>query len=91
MLSEKAKIHSRLPRQLERATLCLIAEGYNDREIADELCISEKAVGRICTELMKKLSARDGSSLVQSALEKGVISVYEILESRFSKSDPEAT
>jgi DNA-binding NarL/FixJ family response regulator len=71
--------------QQERMVLRLIAEGYKDREIANELCISQYTVREARANLMKKLSARNISSGVRSALEKGVITLYEVLESRFSK------
>jgi DNA-binding NarL/FixJ family response regulator len=70
--------------QQERMVLRLIAEGYKDREIANELCISQYTVREARANLMKKLSARNISSGVRSALEKGVITLYEVLESRFS-------
>jgi len=74
----------------ERTVLQLIAEGYNDKEIANELCISENTLEEARARLMKKLSASDISSGVRSALEKGVITLYEVLESRFSKRNSEA-
>jgi DNA-binding NarL/FixJ family response regulator len=75
--------------QHERAVLCLIAEGYKDKEIANELRIRENTVRETCTHLMKKLSVRSLSSGVRSAMEKGVITLYEVLESRFSKRNSE--
>lgn len=71
--------------QQERTILRLFAEGYNNKEIANELCISQYTVREARANLMKKLSARNISSGVRSALEKGVITLYEVLESRFSK------
>jgi DNA-binding NarL/FixJ family response regulator len=76
--------------QRERAVLRLIAEGCKEKEIANELCISENTVKEVRTRLMQKLSVRDISSGVRSALEKGVITLYEVLESRFSKRHSEA-
>lgn len=75
--------------QQERMVLRLIAEGYKDREIANELCISQYNVREVRASLMKKLSARSISSGVRSALEEGVITLYDVLESRFSKRPPE--
>ncbi len=69
----------------ERAILQLIAEGYENQEIADELHVSQKAVRESQVNLMRKLSAPDLSSAISYALEKGLISIYEVLESRFSK------
>jgi hypothetical protein len=39
---------------------------------------------------MRKLSAPNVTSVIDYALEKGLISIYEVLESRFSKREPEA-
>jgi hypothetical protein len=39
--------------------------------------------------LLRKLDVSDISSAVDHALEKGLISIYEVLESRFSKRKPE--
>jgi DNA-binding NarL/FixJ family response regulator len=74
----------------ERAILNLIAEGYNNKEIADELYISEKTVSENQMSLMKKLDARNISSVIDYALQKGLINLYEVLESIFSKRKPEA-
>ena len=69
----------------ERAILNLIAEGYKNQEIANELYMSEKAVRENQLSLMKKLNAPNVSSVIVCALEKGLITHYEVLESRFSK------
>ena len=74
----------------ERVILNLIAEGYKNKEIADELYISEKTVRENQINLMKKLNARNISSVIEYALEKGLINLYEVLESIFSKRKPEA-
>ena len=86
---EEAK-HSHILSQRERTVLSLIAEGYKDKEIANELCISEDKVREARTSLIRKLNARNISSGVRSALEKGVITLYDVLESRFSKRHSEA-
>ncbi len=90
MPSREAAKHSHILSQRERVVLRLIAEGYKDKEIANELSISENTVREARTHLMKKLSVRNISSGVRSALEKGVITLYEVLESRFSKRNSEA-
>ena len=74
----------------ERAILILIAEGYKNKEIANELYISEKAVRENQVSLMKKLNAPKVSSIIVYALTRGLIDIYEVLESRFSKRKPEA-
>jgi DNA-binding NarL/FixJ family response regulator len=58
-------------------------------EIAGELYISEKTVKENQVKLMRKLSAPNVTSVIDYALEKGLISIYEVLESRFSKREPE--
>jgi DNA-binding NarL/FixJ family response regulator len=74
----------------ERSILYLIAEGYKNQEIADELTISEKTVKGIQLNLMRKWNAPNVSSVIDHALEEGLISVYEVLESRFSKRNAQA-
>jgi DNA-binding NarL/FixJ family response regulator len=69
----------------ERTILNLIAEGYKNQEIANELYMSEKAVRENQLRLMRKLNAPNVSSVIVCALEKGLINFYEVLESRFSK------
>jgi len=69
----------------ERTILNLIAEGYKNQEIANELYMSEKAVRQNQLSLMRKLNAPNVSSVIVCALEKGLINHYEVLESRFSK------
>jgi DNA-binding NarL/FixJ family response regulator len=69
----------------ERSILYLIAEGYQNQEIADELTISEKTVRGIQGNLMRKWNAANVSSVIDRALEEGWISLYDVLESRFSR------
>jgi two-component system response regulator NreC len=73
----------------ERAILNLIAEGYENKEIANELYMSEKTVMTNLDHLMRKLKAPSVSSLMVYAIEKGLINFYEVLESRFSKRKTE--
>ncbi len=69
----------------ERAILKLIAEGYKCKEIGDRLHISEKEIKEKQIGIMRKLNARSTTSVLEYALREGLISLYEILESRFSK------
>ena len=69
----------------ERAILKLIAEGYKNEEIGDRLYISQKTIRETQIRIMRKLNARSITVVLDYALEKGLISLYEILESRFSK------
>ncbi len=85
MRSGESKIYPPVLSQRERSILCLIAEGYENQEIADKLYISEKTVRGTHVNLMRKLNAPNVSSVIDQALEKGLISIYEVLESRFSK------
>ena len=74
----------------ERAILILIAEGYENKEIEDRLYINEKAMRENQIRIMRKLNARSIAAGLDYALKKGFISLYEILESRFSKIKLEA-
>jgi two-component system response regulator NreC len=69
----------------EREMIRLIAEGYKDQELARRFRISLRALKGNQWSLMRKLNLPDVSSVVEYALAKGVITVYEVLESRFSK------
>jgi DNA-binding NarL/FixJ family response regulator len=80
MPSKHPKVNRR-----ERVILNLIAEGYGNTEIANELSISERTVMEKQINLMKKLNVPDISSVIDHALGKGLVSIYEVLESRFSK------
>jgi DNA-binding NarL/FixJ family response regulator len=74
----------------ERAILKLIAEGYKNEEIGDRLYISQETIRETQIRIMRKLNSRSVTSVLDDALEKGLISLYEILESRFSKRKLEA-
>ena len=69
----------------ERAILKLIAEGYENEEIGDRLYISQETIRETQMRIMRKLNSRSITSVLDDALEKGLISLYEILESRFSR------
>ena len=59
----------------EQEVLTFIAEGYSNREIADELVISVKTVDRHRENIMRKLQLHNRVELVKYAIEKGLISV----------------
>ena len=59
--------------QRERGVLQMIAEGYKNKEIADQLCISVKTVDNHRANLMKKLNLHNASDLTKYAIEKGLI------------------
>jgi len=60
--------------QREREILKLIAEGFKNKEIADELCISVKTVEKHRANLMEKLDLHNASVLTAFAMDKGLIS-----------------
>ena len=90
MPSRGSKVYPKMITRRERAMLNLIAQGYKNKEIAGELYISEKTLMENQMNLMRKLNAPNVSSVIDHALEKGLISVYEVLESRFSKRNLQA-
>ena len=90
MPSRGSKVYSRMITRRERAMLNLLAQGYKNKEIAGELYVSEETVMESQMNLMRKLDVPNVASVIDQALEKGLISVYEVLESRFAKRKPEA-
>jgi DNA-binding NarL/FixJ family response regulator len=60
--------------QREREILKLIAEGYRNKEIADDLCISVKTVEKHRANLMEKLNLHNVQALTALAIEKGLVS-----------------
>ncbi len=85
MKQSHSKVDSQILTSREQAILKLIAEGYKNREIGYSLHIREKTIRENQIRIMRKLNARSITSVLDYALEKGLISLYEILESRFSK------
>lgn len=57
----------------EREILKLIAEGYKNKEIADDLCISPKTVEKHRANLMEKLNLHNVQALTAFAIEKGLV------------------
>jgi DNA-binding NarL/FixJ family response regulator len=58
----------------EREILKLIAEGYRNKEIAKDLCISVKTVEKHRANLMEKLNLHNVQALTTFAIEKGLVS-----------------
>ncbi len=58
----------------EREILKLIAEGYKNKKIADDLCISVKTVEKHRANLMEKLNLHNVQALTAFAIEKGLVS-----------------
>jgi DNA-binding NarL/FixJ family response regulator len=57
----------------EREVLKLIAEGYKNKEIAADLCISLKTVEKHRANLMKKLDLHNAAALTGYAIEQGLV------------------
>ena len=57
----------------EREVLKLIAEGYKNKEIAVDLCISLKTVEKHRANLMKKLDLHNAAALTAYAIEQGLL------------------
>jgi len=85
MKRRQSKVDPIILTSRERAILKLIAEGYENGEIGDRLYISQETIRETQMRIMRKLNSRSITSVLDDALEKGLISLYEILESRFSK------
>jgi DNA-binding NarL/FixJ family response regulator len=58
----------------EREILKLIAEGFKNKEIAKDLCISVKTVEKHRSNLMEKLDLHSAQALTAYAIEKGLVS-----------------
>ena len=59
--------------QREREVLKLIAEGYKNKEIAEDLNISIKTVEKHRESLMRKLDLHNAAALTVFAMEKGLV------------------
>ncbi|MBW2429272.1 MAG: response regulator transcription factor [Deltaproteobacteria bacterium] len=59
--------------QREREVLKLIAEGYKNKEIAEELYISLKTVEKHRANLMKKLDLHNAAALTVYAVDRGLV------------------
>jgi DNA-binding NarL/FixJ family response regulator len=58
----------------EREILKLIAEGYKNKEIAGDLCISVKTVEKHRANLMEKLDLHNAQALTAYAIDRGLVS-----------------
>ena len=59
----------------EVGVLRLMAQGKRNREIANELCISERTVGNHITSIYNKLCIYDRAQAIVYAIKKGIIRV----------------
>ncbi len=53
--------------------LALIAEGYPTREVAQQLCYSERTVKNVLHDVVTKLNVRSRSQAVAHAVRDGLI------------------
>jgi len=58
----------------ERQVLKLVAEGHQNKYIADYLCLSVKTVEKHRSNLMRKLDLHNASTLTAYAIDKGLLS-----------------
>jgi DNA-binding NarL/FixJ family response regulator len=68
----EARPHSRLTER-EQQVLALIAAGHATREVAEELCYSERTVKNVLHDVVTKLNARSRSQAVAYAVREGLI------------------
>jgi len=85
MPSMDSRVNLQFFTRREREILNLIAEGYEDKEIADDLDVNVKTVEKHLDDLMRRWNLRNRSSVIDYAFEKGLINAYEILESYLQK------
>jgi DNA-binding NarL/FixJ family response regulator len=57
----------------EQQVLALIAQGHPTREVAQELCYSERTVKNVLHDVVTKLNARSRSQAVAHAVREGLI------------------
>ena len=57
----------------EQQVLALIADGHQTREVAEQLCYSERTVKNVLHEVVTKLNARSRSQAVACAVREGLI------------------
>ncbi|PFG73011.1 LuxR family two component transcriptional regulator [Tepidiforma thermophila] len=74
----------------EREVLQLIAEGYTNQGIANELYISVKTVEAHKAHIMAKLHARNRTDLIRYAIRKGIVRLESVDEAQAMLDDAEA-
>lgn len=75
---QRAGVEALTPR--EREVLQLIAEGYTNQGIANELYISVKTVEAHKAHIMAKLHARNRTDLIRYAIRKGIVRLESVEE-----------
>ena len=86
---QRTGVESLTPR--EREVLQLIAEGYTNQQIANELFISVKTVEAHKAHIMTKLHARNRTDLIRYALRKGIVRLESADEAERQLDDPGAS
>jgi DNA-binding NarL/FixJ family response regulator len=71
--SEHAKAAPARLTDREQQVLALIAKGHPTREVAQELCYSERTVKNVLHDVVTKLNARSRSQAVAHAVREGLI------------------
>jgi two-component system response regulator NreC len=69
-MSEKRALTKR-----EKEIVCLVAEGYKNREVAERLGISVKTVETHRANIMNKLALRNLAQLIYYAIKTGMVNV----------------
>ena len=59
----------------EREVLTLVGQGHSNKEIAHELCISEKTVKNHIANIFSKLHVNDRTQAVLYAIRQGLVKV----------------
>jgi two-component system response regulator NreC len=73
--SEEGKAGYELLTSREREVLQLIAEGYSNQRIAEDLFISVKTVEAHKAHIMSKLHAQNRTDLIRYAIRKGIVNL----------------
>ena len=63
------------PSMRESEILLLVAQGMNNREIADRLCISKNTVRNHVINLLEKLGTRDRTEATAVAIKRGLVRI----------------
>jgi NarL family two-component system response regulator LiaR len=59
----------------EMEVLKLIAQGYSNREIGEQLCLSERTIGKYASNILDKLHVANRTQAALYALRKGIASL----------------
>lgn len=69
---EKA-VHEKLSDR-EYQVMCMIAAGKTLKEIADELCLSEKTIGTYRVRVLEKMNMKRNAELIRYAVQNELVS-----------------